>query len=84
MFHYITKYSFDPTKEVSEGFHTEVEAWAAMQKSANAERLHDVKECGYQCEYTETRDSGEIILKNVTDGSALNGDVTEFFIIKIQ
>ena len=80
MWYYMTKYSFDPTKEVFGPFATAEEAYTNMKKDANNEHNIDANENEWDTEIYYDADSGEITIVNYF---GTNKDVTEFFIFEI-
>ena len=88
MWYYMTKYSFDPEKNVVGPFGTEKEAWSEMEKCANEEYRIDTeencwneKENGWSTEIVRNETCGEITIKNFFISGV---DVTEFFIFEIE
>ena len=77
----MTKFSFDPEKNVFGPFKTENEAWDYIDKMADEEYRIDVAENGWEAYLKKDRDYGEIILKDVFTDRI---DVMEFFIFEIN
>lgn len=79
MWYYLTKYNFDPDKNVIGPFNYEDEAWDDMEMLADKEHQVD-QENGLDTEIIKDRDSGEITIKNFFMSST---DVTEFILFEI-
>ena len=80
MWYYMTKYSFDPTKEVFGPFATAEEAYANMKKNADTEHNIDENENEWDTEIYYDEENGEITIVNYF---GTNKDITEFFIFEI-
>lgn len=80
MWYYMTKYSFDPEKEVTGPFETEEEAWIKMETDANEEHRIDTEENAWSTEIIKNKTCGEITIKNFFTAGT---DVTEFFLFEI-
>lgn len=80
MWYYMTKYSFESTKEVFGPFKTEEEAYRKMRENAYNEYRIDVNENEWNTDIYEDEDSKEITIVNHFSS---DDDITEFFIFEI-
>lgn len=81
MWYAMTKFSFDPTKNIFGPFETEDEAWDYIDKMADEEYEIDVEENGWDADIEKDKDAGEIIIKDYFDYGT---DVMELFIFEIE
>ena len=80
MYYAMTKFSFDPQKNVFGPFRTEDEAWDYIEKMADEEYRIDIEEHGWEAHLKKDKDYGEIILEDVF---ADRTDIMELFIFEI-
>lgn len=81
MYYAMTKFSFDPQKNVFGPFKTEDEAWDYINKMADEQYRIDVEECGWEAYLRKDKDNGEIILEDVFGDRS---DIMEFFIFEME
>lgn len=81
MWYYLTKYSFDPDKNVTGPFNTDDEAWDRMEFDAEREYKIDTEENGWYTEIIKNETCDEITIKNFF---AAGTDVTEFILFEID
>lgn len=80
MYYCMTKFSFDPDKNVHGPFATQEDAWQFMEMEADREAKIDIDENGWSTEIVKNKDCGEI---TITNFFATGTDVTEFFLFEI-
>ena len=81
MYYAMTKFSFDPAKNVFGPFKTEDEAWNYIEKMADEQYRIDTEECGWEAYLRKDKDSLEIILEDVFGDRS---EIMEFFVFGMK
>jgi hypothetical protein len=81
MFYGMTKFSFDPSKNVFGPFDSFEEAWDYINKMADEEYDRDVSENSLETKIEKDEDAGEI---TITNFHSWGNDVMELFVFDME